>query len=241
VVDLTIIQELSNDLPKDPILAIAQFARNVKIIVPLRKQEENFSSKDGFAIISFFKKFMNKFSINIDISSIYYDQKETYSFNHVMGVADKIISAELGLLEDTIASEVDGVIGQYGANIDVNGFGFARLNATEKNKIHEHISRIRSLIDASDLPDRKKNALFERLNSLAGEVDQYGTRTDQFFAFMGDVAFVMGDMTNKAKPLIAEVKDMMKILSRSRARQEGVSLPPGDETVLLPPPEDEEA
>jgi len=54
VVDLTIIQELSNDLPKDPILAIAQFARNVKIIVPLRKQEENFSSKDGFAIISFF-------------------------------------------------------------------------------------------------------------------------------------------------------------------------------------------
>lgn len=155
-------------------------------------------------------------------------------------VTKSIILSEPKLFESKTKLEIDEIIGRYISNIDEDSFGFAKLNSQEKNKIYEHISRIRLLIEASDLPDRKKNALFERLSSLAGEVDQYGTRTDQFFAFMGDVAFVMGDMTKKAKPLIDEVKDMMKILSRSRARQEGVSLPPGDETVLLPPPEDGE-
>jgi hypothetical protein len=56
---------------------------------------------------------------------------------------------------------------------------------------------------------------------------------------MGDVAFVMGDMAEKAKPLINEVKEMMRIVTRSRARQEGVSLPPGDDVILLPKPDDE--
>jgi hypothetical protein len=46
-------------------------------------------------------------------------------------------------------------------------------------------------------------------------------------------------MAEKAKPLFKEVKEMMRILARSRARQEGVSLPPGDDVILLPKPSDE--
>lgn len=119
---------------------------------------------------------------------------------------------------------------------DAESFGIARLNSEEKKKIHEHISRIREILETSDLSERKKNKLFERLNNLAQEVDTQGTLTDRFFAFAGDVAFVLGDMTTKAKPLTDEVKEMLRIVARSRARQEGISLPPGDEVLRLPSP-----
>jgi hypothetical protein len=118
-------------------------------------------------------------------------------------------------------------------------FGLARLNEEERAKIHAHIDNVRAIIGTSILSDRKKNALYERLNRLAGEVNAHGTRTERFFSFMGDIAFVMGDMAEKAKPLFKEVKEMMRIVARSRARQEGISLPPGDDVILLPKPDDE--
>jgi hypothetical protein len=65
---------------------------------------------------------------------------------------------------------------------------------------------VRSIIQKSKIADRKKNALFERLSDLEREVNTHGTRTDRFFAFAGDVGFVLGDMANKAKPLIVESK-----------------------------------
>jgi hypothetical protein len=96
---------------------------------------------------------------------------------------------------------------------------------------------MRAIIESSPLSVRKKNALYARLNNLAREVDAHGTRTDQFFAFAGDLAFVLGDMATKAKPFLEEVRETLRVVSRARARQEGVSLPAGDEPLHLPSPD----
>jgi two-component SAPR family response regulator len=226
-------------LPSDPSAALVQFAHRVQTLSATRNALQKFKPQEVVAIMSFYERFITKFAIDVKGVNEIISSNSKFTNETLTNVTHKIIVAESKLLERTIVFDIDDIISKYASNIDEDSFGFAKLNLQEKNKIHEHINRIRTLIDLSELSDRKKNALLERLNNLAREVDQYGTRTDQFFAFMGDVAFVMGDMSKKAKPLIEEVKDMMKILSRSRARQEGVSLPPGDETVLLPPPEDE--
>ncbi|MBG0812060.1 hypothetical protein IY145_22215 [Methylosinus sp. H3A] len=230
----TIIQDLTKELPRDPKLAILQFARTVRAYC--RKISPNkLEQKDAVAIFLFYAKFIRRFDIYVDFS-IDTDRVQSVAQDAVTEVTDRIISNEAKILEASISSEVDDVISVFSASVDDDGFGVARLNSQEKQKIHDHLSNIRNLIEESEISQKKKNALFDRLNSLVSEVDAYGTRTDRFFAFLGDIAFVAGDMTKKAKPLFDEVKDMMKIVSRSRARQEGVSLPPGDETVLLPPP-----
>jgi hypothetical protein len=63
-----------------------------------------------------------------------------------------------------------------------------------------------------------------------------GTRTDRFFAFASELGFSIGQFTKDAKPAIDELKDMLKIVSKARARHEGLKLPAGDEILLLPEP-----
>ncbi len=147
---------------------------------------------------------------------------------------DRIITeVQDRLVEEEIKKITDG--------FDLNSgdsFGLAKLNDDEKANVHRNIKKIREIIEISEISDRKRNALFERLNALSAEVDLHGTRTDRFFAFMADAAFAASNMTKNAKPFLAEVKDMVKTIGRSRARQEGVSLPPGDEVLQLPSPKD---
>jgi hypothetical protein len=64
-----------------------------------------------------------------------------------------------------------------------NSVGYAVLDGEEKKEVHDHIAKIRVIIQESKLADRKKNNLFDRLSELSAEVDRNGTRTDRFFAF----------------------------------------------------------
>jgi hypothetical protein len=68
------------------------------------------------------------------------------------------------------------------------------------------------------------------------EVNRNGTRTDRFFAFASELAFAAGQFTKDAKPAIDELKDMLKIVTKARARREGLKLPAGEEILLLAEP-----
>jgi hypothetical protein len=133
--------------------------------------------------------------------------------------------------------EVGRLLDEYEKTIeDSKSFGFAQLNASEKASLHRHLEKIRSIIEESPLKISKKNALFDRLQKLRSEVDSIGTPTDRFFAFAGDAAFVLGEMAQKGKPFIDEVKEVLKIIRGSRARSENIQLP-SDDTLQLPAPE----
>jgi hypothetical protein len=121
-------------------------------------------------------------------------------------------------------------------------FGYAVLTSEEKEKIHSHLSRVRKIIERSQLDDRKKNSLFDSLSKLERDVDRNGTPTDRFFAFMGDMGFCLGELAHSAGPAIKEVKEILKIITQARARNEQVQLPPSGEILTLPePPTSEES
>ncbi|MGV2017789.1 hypothetical protein [Agrobacterium sp. 22-223-1] len=133
--------------------------------------------------------------------------------------------------------EVDRLLDGYESVVhDADAFGIAALSGEEKSFLHEHLENIRKIIQESPIPSKKKNALFHRLQALRSEVDSIGTKTDRFFAFAGDIAFVLGEMAEKAKPALDEVKEILKIIRGSRARTEQVQLPQ-DETLNLPSPD----
>jgi hypothetical protein len=115
--------------------------------------------------------------------------------------------------------------------------GYAILDADEKSAIHQHIETIRKIIESSKLKDSKKNGLFDRLGELSSEVNRNGTRTDRFFAFASEVAFSARDFEQNARPMFDQVKDILRIVTRARARHEGIKLPANEEVLSLPEPE----
>src|ERR1700730_82862 len=224
------IVDAARSLPKDPGLAIVTFAERALAIHPAA---HTMKPEDSEFAINFVEQFTTKFIKNVSFKIRVNESRQAFAHRILQD-----LNGDTRLISNVILGEVDDIINDF-INEHDETFGLARLNEEERAKIHVHIDNVRAIIGASILSDRKKNALYERLNRLASEVDAHGTRTERFFSFMGDIAFVMDDMADKAKPLFKEVKEMMRIVARSRARQEGVSLPPGDDVILLPKPEDE--
>jgi hypothetical protein len=225
--------EIIADLPAKPIEALAVVADRARrrIISPTTKLG---SGDDYIAIVTFMDRFSERFGLGIQFPLL---QPDASNYMRLEAYVREIRSLGINAVEKGVSDEIDDVISAYEGSAP-DSFGLAHLNAEEKRKILEHIERARQIIEGSKISDRKKNALYERLASLAKEVNLHGTRTDRFFAFAGDLGFVLGDMAEKAKPLFDEIKDMMKILTRARARHEGVSLPSGDEVLKLMPPDD---
>jgi len=229
---MKLIAELSNDLAIDPAVALVEFMERAETAL----KRKSISESDKLSILLFFEKFIEKYKVGPRVKfdeKVTISQKLDFFFREIKG-------SKALILHENVSAEVDALLQGYSDQRDKNSFGFAKFNDEEKVKLHAHIFNIRKIIDESKLPDRKKNALYERLSDLSREADMRGTRTDRFFAFAGDVGFVLGDMATKAKPMFSEVKDLLRIVSRARARQEGVSLPSGDEVLSLTGPVNDE-
>jgi hypothetical protein len=126
------------------------------------------------------------------------------------------------------------------AAVSSGTFGYTVLSKEEKTLIQKHIEKIREIIESSKLEDRKKNALFDDLTKLDRDVNRNGTRTDRFFAFASELGFCAGDFAKQAKPLFDEVKAILKIVTRARARDENIQLPSNGEILSLPEPDQDQ-
>lgn len=100
----------------------------------------------------------------------------------------------------------------------------AKLEPNEKKAIHTLIAGIRELIEQSELTDRKRNTLFARLNDLAAEVDRTATRFDNLMGATIEVATVLGEAGERAKPIVDRLREIMMIGVRAKARDEKVQL-----------------
>lgn len=119
-------------------------------------------------------------------------------------------------------------------SLQTGQFGYAILTDAEKEAIHTHLEKIRGIIESSELDDRKKNSLFTALSVLTAEVNRNGTKTDRFFAFASDLGFCLAEFAEKSRPILHEIKDVLRIITKARARNENVRLPPGEEVLSLP-------
>jgi hypothetical protein len=239
---MNLLDSITKNLPKNPSEAILLLAARIeeKIIEP---ETHVGTALEYRAIARFIVRFCEKFDLPINFKGISVAGIDLDDEGDALNFLEKHVEAlqkfESSLEDRKADAEIENLLSKYETALPGEVFGLARLNADEKKKVHAHLQKIRTVISESALSDRKKNALFDRVNGLAKEVDAHGTQTDRFFAFAGDVGFVLGDMAKKAKPLLHEVKEVLRIVSRSRARQEGISLPPGDEVLQLAPPEED--
>jgi len=216
-------EDFVSNLPGDPGEAIVVLADRAQVWLDTPAMGDH--STASIYIRTIFKRFLERYDIGFTVESS--DPEDD-----LPSVPDylKAITRFAG------HRVVDRLLDTYDIERGDPQFGVAKLTADEKDEIHIHLDAIRKIIEESELSVRKKNALFGRLNGLAQEVDREGTRTDRFFAFAADAAFVLGDLANKAEPLLKEVKDILKIVTHARAKNEGIALPEGEELLKLPFP-----
>ena len=159
------------------------------------------------------------------------------------GIVEKL-SGEIGSIELGIAHSRKTAALRHERDIIIDtlrqrrgqDFGYARLTPEERKQIHEYIDRIREAVEGSKIDERKRNALLDRLSTLSQEVDKAGTKMDGFVAFWVDMGFAFGASARAAKPAFEELKEVLRILYRSRARAEKTSLPPSEDVSALPSP-----
>lgn len=116
------------------------------------------------------------------------------------------------------------------------------LDGSHKEKIRFHIEKIRATLEGVDIPEKKRESLFKKLNAFAAEVDQNRTKVDALMSLALEVSAAVGKVAENLKP----VRDLLDPLfgSLGKAKEENEALPPPESRPQiegprkrLPPPE----
>lgn len=115
------------------------------------------------------------------------------------------------------------------------------LDDAARAALHHFIGQIREKLNELVLPEEKREALFNKLNAFAAEVDRNRTRTASFLAFTVDVSRASKDMIEPFKPLQRTVDRVLDVLDKATKWRD--ALPPWAERKKiegppkkLPPP-----
>jgi hypothetical protein len=75
------------------------------------------------------------------------------------------------------------------------------LDAAARQAIHALISALREKLNELTLPEKKRESLFNKLNSFAAEIDRNRTRPEAFYAFAIEAARAAREVNDELKPL----------------------------------------
>lgn len=111
------------------------------------------------------------------------------------------------------------------------------LDKSNRPGLHQLIEAIRQKLNEIDIPDGKRESLFDKLNAFAAEVDRNRTRTEAFFAFTVDVSRTLKDLDANLKPF----KELKQTIDRvldwlDKAKKLKDALPPWSERKKIEAP-----
>lgn len=111
------------------------------------------------------------------------------------------------------------------------------LDAPAREAIHKFIEAIREKLNELSLSENKREALFDKLNDFAAEVDRNRTRTESFYAFVVDAGRLARDLDAELKPF----KELKQTIDRAldwldKAKKWKDALPPWSERKKIEAP-----
>ena len=111
------------------------------------------------------------------------------------------------------------------------------LDTATKGRIRNLTKRIREVLDAADLDERKRNSLFQKLQAFEADVDRARTRFDNAMLAMIDVAAVVRENVEALNPLTELVTQINQLLGWAKAKEpDQQQLPPPLEQKRIEPP-----
>ncbi|MEM9222762.1 MAG: hypothetical protein AAGB11_10210 [Pseudomonadota bacterium] len=101
------------------------------------------------------------------------------------------------------------------------------LDAPIREVIHKLISSIRKKLNEVELPEKKREVLFDKLNAFASEVDRNRTRTEAFYAFAVETARAGREVNAELKPLQEKIDRISEWIEKGKKLRD--ALPPWTE------------
>jgi hypothetical protein len=114
--------------------------------------------------------------------------------------------------------------------------GFSvRLDATTKDKLRHYLQEIRTVVDALEVDERKKAALYDRINDLQREIDQDRAPFDRYASLSIAIAGVIGEAIEKShiRHLLNSVE---RVLWGAQTETQQLSPPPTPRRIEGPKP-----
>lgn len=110
------------------------------------------------------------------------------------------------------------------------------LSEDYRTEIHNLLGRVRKVVNRVDLPDAKKNDIYDKINALQSEVDRSKTRLDAFLSRWLDVTNAAGEGAENLEPVVKLLGHVMRIFGRAKTEHDVGKLPPPDVPQKLPSP-----
>ncbi|MDW6022712.1 hypothetical protein SAZ10_13195 [Mesorhizobium sp. BAC0120] len=108
------------------------------------------------------------------------------------------------------------------------------LDATARQTIHTLIGAIRERLYTMELPEDRRQSLFNKLNAFASEVDRNRTKTEAFFAFAVEAAKVARQVDDELKPLQQTIDRIFEWIEKAKKLRD--ALPPWSERKQIEAP-----
>lgn len=111
------------------------------------------------------------------------------------------------------------------------------LDSATRTKIQHYIKLIRDILEQSDLSERKRNALFAKLNAFAADVDRNRTRFENAMLAIIDLTDVARRGTETLKPITDLVNAITGLIGEAKsAEPESEKLPAPEERKKIEGP-----
>ncbi|MGV1829238.1 hypothetical protein [Agrobacterium vitis] len=98
------------------------------------------------------------------------------------------------------------------------------FDQAQRQAIHHLIHKIREHLETANLSEQKREALFNKLNAFAGELDRNRTRPEAFYAFAIETARAAKQVNDELRPLQQTIDKVFDWIEKGKKFAE--SLPP---------------
>jgi hypothetical protein len=139
-----------------------------------------------------------------------------------------------------VCTELRTVVDHYLVQIQIKharrdmGYSVA-LDPPTKLKIRHFLEQVKQLFDRlENVPERKKEALYRKLNALIDEVDRTRTRYDVYADLAIEVSNTTGKVARNLRPASKFLDQIMKLLGKAK-EAEGTRALPAPPKQLEPP------
>ena len=112
------------------------------------------------------------------------------------------------------------------------------LDHATKSKIRHHLEQIKEMVDRLGVSERKKGALYSKINALVEEVDKDRTRFDAAMALILEVASIGSEAAEKLEPARRWIDSIARLLGRAKEAEDAAAprLPAPKERKRIEPP-----
>lgn len=105
------------------------------------------------------------------------------------------------------------------------------LDPKTKSVIRHHLATIKELVDRLDVPEKKRNRLYAKINALENEVDRDRTRFDALMALILEGSSATGKAAENLEPVTKRIREITEAFGKVKEEEE-------EHTQQLPAPEE---